>query len=112
MCFGELISQISVDTSYDDCNCVLRLIHYPAVENAQTGWRHGSHTDIGCLTLLFQRDNQDGLEVLPGRETHDSHIKEGQFFPVPAKTGPIVINIGDMLSKFSPPPPPRKIYEG
>jgi hypothetical protein len=89
-----------VDVSQSDCVNQLRLLHYPAVENSESGWRHGSHTDIGGLTLLFQRDGEDGLEVLPGRETHTSKVGGGDFFPVAAKTGPIIVNIGDMLSKF------------
>lgn len=78
----------------------LRLIHYPAAENAAGTWRAGSHTDIGCLTLLFQRDGEDGLEICPGRESYTSFGMGDTFTPLPAKTGPIVVNIGDMLSKF------------
>ncbi|EOO02169.1 putative gibberellin 20- protein [Phaeoacremonium minimum UCRPA7] len=47
------------------------------------------------------QDGEDGLEVLPGRETHTSKIGGGEFFPIPAKTGPIVVNIGDMLMAWS-----------
>lgn len=77
----------------------LRLIHYPAAEDAAGTWRAGTHTDIGCLTLLFQRDGEDGLEICPGRESHTSFAMGDTFSPLPAKTGPIVVNIGDMLSK-------------
>lgn len=87
-----------MDVTKEDCTNELRLLHYPPVTNSEGGWRHGSHTDIGALTLLFQRDGEDGLEVCPGRETHTSQMTDGQFFPVSAKTGPIVVNIGDMLS--------------
>lgn len=103
-CFGTALGfpegyfKEAMDVSKTDCVTQLRLLHYPAVENSEGGWRHGSHTDIGCLSLVFQRDGEDGLEVLPGRETHTSKIGGGDFFPIPAKTGPIVVNIGDMLS--------------
>lgn len=76
----------------------LRMIHYMASENAVGTWRAGKHTDVGCLTLLFQRDGEDGLEVLPGRESHQSAAVGDNFYPIPAETGPIVVNIGDMLS--------------
>ncbi|KAL3482150.1 iron/ascorbate family oxidoreductase [Aspergillus californicus] len=84
-----------------DCLTQLRLIHYPPSENAAGTWRAGSHTDIGCLTLLFQRDGEDGLEICPGRETHSSFATGDVFTPVAAETGPIVVNIGDMLMAWS-----------
>ena len=90
------------DPTQPDCLTQLRLIHYPPSENAQGTWRAGSHTDIGCLTLLFQRDGEDGLEICPGRESHSSFAMGDVFTPLPAETGPIVVNIGDMLSKESP----------
>lgn len=64
-------------------------------------WRAGSHTDIGLLTLLFQRDGQDGLEICPGRQTYSSFATGDKFTPLSAKTGPIVVNIGDMLMAWS-----------
>lgn len=88
------------DISQPDCLSQLRLIHYPPAENAAGTWRAGSHTDIGCLTLLFQLDGEDGLEICPGRESHSSFAQGDVFTPVEAKTGVIVVNIGDMLSKF------------
>ena len=84
-----------------DCLTQLRLIHYPPSKDAAGTWRAGSHTDIGCLTLLFQRDGEDGLEICPGRESYSSTGINDVFTPLPAKTGLIVVNIGDMLSEFS-----------
>ncbi|KAJ5580009.1 leucoanthocyanidin dioxygenase [Penicillium hispanicum] len=79
----------------------LRMLHYMASENATGTWRAGSHTDVGCLTLLFQRDGEDGLEICPGRESHNDHGIGDIFTPLPAVTGPIVVNIGDMLMAWS-----------
>ncbi|EXJ87666.1 hypothetical protein A1O1_04590 [Capronia coronata CBS 617.96] len=93
--------RVANDPTQPDCLTQLRLIHYPASENAVGSWRAGSHTDIGCLTLLFQRDGEDGLEICPGRETHSSFAMGDTFTPLPAKTGPIVVNIGDMLMAWS-----------
>jgi isopenicillin N synthase-like dioxygenase len=87
------------DPVQPDCMSQLRLIHYPASENAAGTWRAGTHTDIGCLTLLFQRDGEDGLEICPGRESCTSLGMGDTFTPLPANTGPIVVNIGDMLSE-------------
>ncbi|KEF54837.1 uncharacterized protein A1O9_09279 [Exophiala aquamarina CBS 119918] len=99
--FPEDHLRVANDPTKSDCLTQLRLIHYPASENAAGTWRAGSHTDIGCLTLLFQRDGEDGLEICPGRESHTSFAKGDTFTPLPAKTGPIVVNIGDMLMAWS-----------
>lgn len=91
-----------MDTTQEDSLSQLRLLHYPPSANNPDGtWRAGLHTDVGCLTLLFQRDGEDGLEVCPGRQSADSTERGEEFFPVPAETGPIVVNIGDMLSMTS-----------
>jgi isopenicillin N synthase-like dioxygenase len=79
----------------------LRLLHYYAVPEAararsDAGWRAGAHTDFDCLTLLFQRDGQDGLQVCPGAEA-DSRA----WTPVPARADLITCNIGDMLMRWS-----------
>ncbi|KAK1507145.1 2OG-Fe(II)oxygenase superfamily protein [Colletotrichum abscissum] len=89
------------DVKQSDCMTQLRLIHYPPMENAAGMWRAGTHTDIGCLTLLFQRDGEDGLEICPGRESYTSFGMSDVFTPLPAKTGPIVVNIGDMMMAWS-----------
>ncbi|MFF2260237.1 2OG-Fe(II) oxygenase family protein [Streptomyces albidoflavus] len=79
----------------------LRLLHYYAVPEeargpADAGWRAGAHTDFDCLTLLFQRDGQDGLQVCPGQEA------EGRAWtPVRASSALITCNIGDMLTRWS-----------
>ncbi|KEF54109.1 uncharacterized protein A1O9_09904 [Exophiala aquamarina CBS 119918] len=93
--------QIANDPSKDDCLTQLRMIHYPPSQGAPGTWRAGSHTDIGCLTLLFQLDGEDGLEICPGRESHTTYAMGDVFTPLPAHTGPIVVNIGDMLTYFN-----------
>ncbi|KAF9893443.1 hypothetical protein FE257_010755 [Aspergillus nanangensis] len=99
--FPEDYFCVANDVTQSDCLTQLRLIHYPPAENAAGTWRAGSHTDIGCLTLLFQRDGEDGLEICPGRESHTSFAMGDTFSPLPAKTGHIVVNIGDMLMAWS-----------
>lgn len=103
--FPEHYFTEAMDTTQEDSLSQLRLLHYPPSANNPEGtWRAGLHTDVGCLTLLFQRDGEDGLEVCPGRQSADSTDRGETFFPVPAETGPIVVNIGDMLSMTSPTP--------
>jgi isopenicillin N synthase-like dioxygenase len=77
----------------------LRLLHYfpvPAEDRAPGVWRAGAHTDFDCLTLLFQRAGQGGLQVMPGKEADDE-----RWTPVPATADAITCNIGDMLMRWS-----------
>src|ERR1700712_1739557 len=99
--FPENYFRNAMDVTADDNLTQLRMLHYMASENAAGTWRAGPHTDIGCLTLLFQRDGEDGLEICPGRESQHSYGIGDSFFPLGAKTGPIVVNIGEMLSESS-----------
>ncbi|MEV6333384.1 2-oxoglutarate and iron-dependent oxygenase domain-containing protein [Nocardia vinacea] len=78
----------------------LRLLHYFAVPAELQGvpgrWRAGAHTDFDCLTLLFQRDGQGGLQVCPGKEMH-----EQQWTSITPSSALITCNIGDMLTRWS-----------
>lgn len=90
--------------SAKNAQSTLRLLHYPDVTGQEFGpneWRAGAHTDFDCLTLLFQRTGDHGLEVSPGREAHTDFAIGDTWYPVEAKTGEIVVNIGDMLMSWS-----------
>ncbi len=88
------------DPAQPDYQSTLRLLHYyplPALrDRAAPLWRAGAHTDYDCLTLLFQRDGQEGLQILPGAEA------SGQAWtPVSAAADTITCNIGDMLMRWN-----------
>lgn len=74
-----------------------RLLHYPAVEEELLrlgkAERVTAHSDFGTMTILFQ-DEVGGLEV------EDIHEK-GKFNPVPYTPGTAVVNIGDLLMRWS-----------
>ena len=78
----------------------LRLIHYFALPDEARDrpgmWRAGAHTDFDCLTLLFQRDGQGGLQVCPGREADTQ-----EWTAVTPSSDAITCNIGDMLMRWS-----------
>ncbi|TGD74594.1 isopenicillin N synthase family oxygenase [Mangrovimicrobium sediminis] len=87
------------DPSSPRYQSTLRLLHYFGSEGGDTPggqWRAGAHTDFDCLTLLFQRDGQGGLQVCPGKER-----ESGAWTPVPPDSARITCNIGDMLMRWS-----------
>ena len=71
----------------------LRTINYPAlsVAPAPGQLRAGAHTDYGTLTLLLQRDDVPGLQVL----------SKDEWVDVPVIPGSFVVNIGDLMSRWT-----------
>lgn len=76
----------------------LRLLHYPpappVTEKRQLG--ASAHTDFGAITLLLQ-DSNPGLEVL---DLNNTTVNDG-FVLVPPNPAAYVVNVGDMLSKWT-----------
>lgn len=77
--------------SVEDGNSVMRLLHYPPLaEGAPEGAiRAAGHEDINTITLLLGAE-EAGLELL---------TRQGEWLPIPAAEGALVINIGDMLQR-------------
>ncbi len=72
----------------------LRALHYPAImgvalENQQ---RAGAHTDYGSLTILLPQPGSRGLEIMS---------PEGDWIEVPAPENAFVINIGDLMARWT-----------
>lgn len=88
------------DPSAADYQSTLRMLHYYAVDPAlrdQLGlWRAGAHTDFDCLTLLFQRAGQGGLQLLPGKD-----MESQAWTSITPADELITCNIGDMLMRWS-----------
>ena len=81
------------DGCFDPPTTWLRLLHYPSVADHAPGDLYGSapHTDFGFITLLAQ-DSTGGLQVAtPG----------GEWIDVPPRKGTLVMNVGDMLHRWS-----------
>lgn len=79
----------------------LRLLHYlPLPEDYMPNpdlWRAGAHTDFDCLTMVFQREGEGGLQLCSGWEATKQQI----WTDVPACEERITCNIGDMLMRWS-----------
>ncbi|MEM8688554.1 MAG: 2-oxoglutarate and iron-dependent oxygenase domain-containing protein [Pseudomonadota bacterium] len=69
-----------------------QLIHYPALPEDAPADQFGvaPHSDFGCITLLLQETA--GLEVL---------AKNDEWIAAPPLAGTLVINIGDLLERWS-----------
>ena len=78
-------------------NNQLRLLHYPPIPAAEleneSSARMPAHSDWGSITILFQ-DDCGGLEV-------ENQTAPGTFIPVQPLKDAIVMNIGDLLMRWS-----------
>jgi isopenicillin N synthase-like dioxygenase len=97
-----LLSRIAADLGlvpnwFDDAiaegNSVLRLLHYPPVDEAAQGGaiRAGAHEDINLITLLLGAE-EAGLELM---------ARDGRWLSVSPPEGALVVNIGDMLQRLT-----------
>jgi isopenicillin N synthase-like dioxygenase len=103
----RLMKYLGVGLCLDDpdffverCNeqhCNLRLLHYPelkkdgSVPSDEPVIRGARHTDFGTITLLSQ-DQTGGLRV---------ERRDGTWTFVPPVLGGIVVNVGDMLQRWT-----------
>ena len=82
------------DSSVDRSISRLRVRNYPApeVEPEPGQLRASAHSDYGSLTILKTEDRPGGLQVLG---------KDGRWLDVPHRPGCFVVNIGDMLARWT-----------
>jgi len=76
-----------------DGNSILRAIHYPPLEEGMdpNAVRAAEHEDINLITLLCEA-TASGLELL---------TRDGEWLPVEALKGQIVVDAGDMLQRIT-----------
>ncbi|EMG48433.1 hypothetical protein SBY92_003321 [Candida maltosa Xu316] len=79
-----------------------RFLHYPGQKslNPESVIRAGAHTDYGSMTLLFQKENQEGLEIY---SPVSKKWEQVPFVPstIDGMAPPIVVNVGDLLSYWT-----------
>jgi isopenicillin N synthase-like dioxygenase len=68
--------------------------HYPVLEiAAEPGQlRAGAHTDFGAMTILAMTEGKGGLEA---------RTPDGRWLPVLPKPGDLVVNLGDMMQRWT-----------
>ena len=90
--FGEQYKQPFAE-SIKDGNHVLRTIHYPPLQphHDPRAVRAAAHEDINMITILCEATSS-GLELL----TH-----EGEWLAIDALAGQLVVDAGDMLSRWT-----------
>lgn len=106
-CFAEKLSMGSEfftqahNRKMSDYQSTLRLIHYLPLPKGivpEKGiWRAGAHTDFDCLTMVFQKEGEGGLQVCPGKDAQGHQV----WTDVKPKQDLITCNIGDMLMRWS-----------
>lgn len=73
-------------------NSILRAIHYPPItQEPASAIRAEQHEDINLITLLVGA-SAEGLQIL---------TRQGEWVPVTALPGQIVVNVGDMLQRLT-----------
>ncbi|KAA8652590.1 hypothetical protein EYZ11_002382 [Aspergillus tanneri] len=93
---GMSLPEHFFDSYVDQGDNTLRLLHYPAVSRDvfkanPSQVRAGEHSDYGSITLLFQ-DGRGGLQA---------RSPKGTFVNVMPIADTVVINAGDLLSRWS-----------
>ena len=72
----------------------LRALNYPELDAPppEGQLRAGAHTDYGSLTILLPQPGSKGLEIM---------TPEGRWREVPPVDGAFVINIGDLMARWT-----------
>jgi isopenicillin N synthase-like dioxygenase len=77
------------EPAVENGDSVMRLLHYPPVENAEGRIRAEAHGDINAITLLLGAE-EAGLQLL---------TRDGEWIDIDPPPGALVVNIGDMLER-------------
>ena len=104
LCADEPSQQIPYDFTphFTTPITLLRLLHYNAVYSkpSEGTFGCGAHTDYGMLTLLLT-DDVPALQIYPRANNQDAAISEEQWMNVPPIPGAYIVNLGDMLQRWS-----------
>jgi isopenicillin N synthase-like dioxygenase len=88
------LAEHDLDGYFADPSMTLRFVNYPDQPSPPLPGqlRYGAHHDYGGLTILRQDEAPGGLEVCDAR---------GSWHGVPPSPGGFVINVGDLMSRWT-----------
>lgn len=100
MALGDGMEDIFVNNTRESW-WVMRAIGYPPLPPDSTrdesgGVSCGAHCDYGCVTLLLADETKGALQAWV-----EDDEKEGRWVDVDPKPGALVVNIGDMMERWS-----------
>ncbi|PIA49399.1 hypothetical protein AQUCO_01300308v1 [Aquilegia coerulea] len=92
VCLGDGFGQY-FGSEFFNCHGYLRIVNYSPpntlIDEQVEGL--GMHTDMSCITILYQ-DEIGGLQV---------RSKEGEWMDISPSEGALVVNVGDMMQAWS-----------
>ncbi|KAG1362644.1 gibberellin 20-oxidase-like protein [Cocos nucifera] len=92
-CLGDGFETKYYESEFSACHGYLRINNYtpPDDSSLEEVEGLGMHTDMSCITILYQ-DMIGGLQV---------KSKEGEWMDIMPSEGTLVVNIGDLLQAWS-----------
>ncbi|XVE56408.1 hypothetical protein DITRI_Ditri04bG0006500 [Diplodiscus trichospermus] len=90
---GEDLEMKFFESEFRNCHGYLRISNYspPKMMNEQEVEGLGMHTDMSCVTFVYQ-DETGGLQV---------RSKEGKWMDINPSENTLVVNIGDLMHAWS-----------
>ena len=109
--FNHLLKTLEIDSENipsimeclnGDTHTILRFLRYPQIRDTKEvendDIRAGAHTDYGLLTILFQQEGQQGLQLNVNQNDDDWTPVAFQPSDDISKEGaPLVVNFGDLF---------------
>lgn len=93
MSLGDDYERKFYESEFGNCHGYLRIINYTPPENVEDKEVEGlgMHTDMSCITLVYQ-DEIGGLQM---------RSKEGEWIDIVPCENSLVVNIGDLMQAWS-----------
>ncbi|KAJ4835499.1 hypothetical protein Tsubulata_015494, partial [Turnera subulata] len=92
MSLGDGYDKKFYESEFSNCRGYMRIINYSPPESLEEEVEGlGMHTDIGCITILYQ-DMNGGLQV---------RSREGQWLDIRPCENTLVVNVGDLFQAWS-----------
>lgn len=92
-CLGDGFEKKYLESEFSKCHGYLRINNYTPPEKIEVEGTEGlgMHTDMSCITIVYQ-DDVGGLQV---------KSTQGEWIDIAPSEGLLVVNIGDLLQAWS-----------